>query len=62
MEYMWGGEMHAQLWCGNMNERNHLEDLGVYDSRILNWILKIRDGRAWSELIWLRNGRKHELL
>lgn len=41
MEYMWGGEMHAWLWCGNMNEMNHLEDLGVHDCRILNWILKI---------------------
>ena len=25
----------------NMNERDHLEDLSVHDSRILNWILKI---------------------
>ena len=25
----------------NMNERDHLEDLIVHDSRILSWILKI---------------------
>jgi len=36
MEYMWGREMHARLWCGNMDERDHLEDLDVHDSRILN--------------------------
>ena len=29
-----GGEVHVRLWCGNLTERDHLENLGV-DGRIM---------------------------
>jgi hypothetical protein len=44
---------------GKPKEINHLEDLDV-DGRILKYISKRYDGRAWTGLIWLRiktNGR-----
>ena len=42
MEYMYVGKRNAcTLLFGNMNERDDLEDLGVHDSRIFNWVLKI---------------------
>jgi hypothetical protein len=31
-------EMRTGFWWGNLKERNHLEDLGVDGSIILNWI------------------------
>jgi hypothetical protein len=31
-----------------------LEDLEVDGRIILIWILKIKDGRIWAEIIWLR--------
>jgi len=41
MLHVWdSGEEHKCLGCGNLNERDHLEGLGV-DGRIrLKWILK----------------------
>jgi hypothetical protein len=45
------------LWWGNMNEGDHLEDLGVHDNRILNWIWKKREDEAYSELIWTRKNK-----
>jgi hypothetical protein len=32
-----------------------LEDLGI-DERILKWIFKLWDGRAWTVLIWIGAG------
>jgi hypothetical protein len=37
-------------------ERNHLEDLGVDDMIIFNWIFKKRDGEAWNGLFCHRMG------
>ena len=36
-------------------EINHLEDLSI-EGELLKWIFKRWDGKAWSELIWLRIG------
>jgi hypothetical protein len=39
-----------------LNERNHSEELGVDLRRILKWILKKQDVRAWAVLVWLGLG------
>jgi hypothetical protein len=36
-----------KFWSENLNEREHLEDLGI-DGRILKWILMKQNGRAWT--------------
>jgi hypothetical protein len=52
------GEMHTQIWWGNLRERNHLKDPGV-DGRIkLKFILKKPDGRVWNGFIWLMMGEQ----
>jgi hypothetical protein len=33
-------ELCAGFWLGNLNVRDHLEDLGVDERVILKWILK----------------------
>jgi len=38
------------FWCGNLNERDHLEDAGLDGRIILRWIFRRWDG-----------GRGHEL-
>jgi hypothetical protein len=30
--------MHTELWSGNLKGRDHLEDLGMYERIILEWI------------------------
>ena len=45
--------MHTEFWCGNLRERDHLEDAGVGGRIILIWIFrKWNGGRAmdWIEL------------
>ena len=41
---MYGGEVHAGFWWGNLRERDHLEDPGIGGRRILKWIFKNWDG------------------
>jgi hypothetical protein len=38
--------MHAIFWWENLNERDHLENLGIDKRIILKWVLKI----AWEEV------------
>jgi hypothetical protein len=40
--------VHTGFWWGDLNEREHSEDLGVDGRTILKWILKNRIG---SELV-----------
>jgi hypothetical protein len=48
------GDVHTQLWWGDLGERGHLEDLGI-DGRIMaTWIIKKWDGEAWTAFISLR--------
>jgi hypothetical protein len=39
MCYVYGtGEVDTRLWRGNVRDRDHFEDLGVYGKLILTWI------------------------
>jgi hypothetical protein len=45
--------MNRTILLENLNEADHLQDLGV-DGRItFTWMLKKRDVRVWIGLIWL---------
>jgi hypothetical protein len=37
--------MHTGLWWGNLNERGHLEDLGIDGRIIVKWILNSQHGK-----------------
>jgi hypothetical protein len=41
-----GGDVHMGLWCGNLTERDHLENLGVDGRIVLNL----------SSRIWMGHG------
>jgi len=38
--------MYTGFWCGNLNERDHLEDSGLDGRMILRWIFRKWDGGA----------------
>ena len=45
---MWGGtEVHTWFWWGNMQEIDHLEDLG------LDWVVIIKcNNVVFSDVVW----------
>jgi hypothetical protein len=38
------GEVYTRFWCGNLRERDHLEDPGIVGRIILRWIFRKWDG------------------
>jgi hypothetical protein len=50
------GEVYTGFWCGNLRERDHLEDPGIHGRIVLRWIFRKWDVGAWTGLIWLRVG------
>jgi hypothetical protein len=49
-------EVHTGFWWGNLKNRDHFEDLGLYERLILKCILRNSLVRAWIGLMWLRIG------
>jgi hypothetical protein len=40
------GEMYTGFWCGNLSERDHLEEPGLDGRIILRWIFRKWDVRS----------------
>ena len=34
------GEVYAGFWCGNLKEREHLEDPGLGGREVLRWVFR----------------------
>jgi hypothetical protein len=51
----WAGGRRG-AYKGNLRERNHLENLGIYKRRILKLIFKKLDRETWNGLVWLGIG------
>jgi hypothetical protein len=43
-----------RVFLGNLEERDHSEDLSIDGKVILEWVLKKYSGRGWLGLVWLR--------
>jgi hypothetical protein len=54
--------MHTIFWLENLMGRYHLEDVGVDERIILEWILGEYGGKVWTGCIWLRIGTSRGLL
>jgi len=51
-----GREVYTEFWWGNLRERGHLGDPGVYGRIILKWIIrKWNEGMDWIDLAQDRN-------
>jgi hypothetical protein len=46
--------MHAKFLSVTVKGREHLEELGINDWIILEWVLGKQGGKVWTGFIWLR--------
>jgi hypothetical protein len=46
---------YTDIWWGDLEERQHLGDVGIDGKIILKLI--IMGGRAWTFFVWLRMGK-----
>jgi len=54
---VWGrGKAYAELWWGNLRERDHLGDPGVDGRIILRWVFSKLDMAIWTGSSRLRIG------
>jgi len=51
-----GNMAHKGIRREYTTDRGHVEEPGIDKSIILKCIFKVRDGRAWIVLVWLRTG------
>jgi len=49
--------VYTGFWCGNLRERDHLEDPGAGSKIILRWIFREWDVGAWTGSVRLRIGQ-----
>jgi len=55
--------MATKFLSGNLNGRDHLEDLGTDGKiRVVQWILGKEGGKVWTGFIWLRIWNSGRLL
>jgi hypothetical protein len=45
---MGGGKVCTGFGCGNLRERDHLEDLGLNGKKLFRWIFRKWEVRAWT--------------
>jgi len=48
--------MPTIFYLKNLKGQDHLEDLGIYEKIILEWILRKYGGKVWTGFIWLMIG------
>jgi hypothetical protein len=58
---MWRVKAYTGFWWGNQRERTHLEEPGADGRKILRWIFRKWDVRAWTRSSRLRIGTDGEL-
>jgi hypothetical protein len=51
-------DVHKVFWWGDLKKRDHLEDLGIEGTIILQWVFEKWDRETWTGLIChrLRSG------
>jgi hypothetical protein len=48
--------MHTKFWSEHLKRKDHTEDVGVGEKKILRWMLAIKGKKVWIGCIWLRIG------
>jgi len=54
--------MHTEFWLETLKGRDHLEDIGVDGTIILEWILEKYGAKVWTGYIWISVGTSAGLL